>query len=398
MKSKDRDSLAREKRQAQVEASKSGLGPDRLFARRGGSRWEAAVISLRDKVFGAYLGAAIGDALGGPVQAMHAERIRRLFGGVKDLLPYRKPPGFFDLGPGYALRAEPGSVTDETFVRAQFARFVVQHEHSRQLGEMVRFLVRQGDLEKWPRRMVEPLLRMGSSQANPTAVQAAVEPGGGVGWWTPFGIVNHGRPAKAATEVVRLSAIWKRPLEQDLLAAVQAGLAHALTAKATVDSVVEAACQQVGPLARALIERAVAIARSVPRGDVGTLIDQLYMGVLVDSAPDEIDAELPPPAVPPVNVDQPTGSALLAEQVPLAFAALVFGDGRSRLTLTTAASIGRDAKSIATTVGSWIGALVGRSRLPREWVGAVIAANAEDVDLVQQANDLADMVEPRTNL
>jgi hypothetical protein len=203
-----------------------------------------------------------------------------------------------------------------------------------------------------------------------------------------------GRPHRAYDEVTRLSALWKRPLEQDLAAAVQAGIAHALTPKATPASVVEAACSVVGPLTRRLIDRAVTIARSIPRGDIATFTSRLYQGALVESAPDTLDGKIPPPAPPPANPDQPTLSPLLAEQAPLAFAALIFGDARSRLTLLAAASLGRDARAITSAVGSLVGALVGRSRLPREWVGAVVTANDSDLDLLQQANDLAELVKP----
>lgn len=353
------------------------------------------MITLRDKVFGSYLGAAIGDALGGPVQGMHAQRIRQVLGGVTDMLPYRKPPGFYEPGPGYALHGDAGCVTDETLVRAQFAHFVTEHPHSRNLVEFVRHLLRYGDFKVWPPRMVEPLMRIKQGQTRPEIAGAAVEPGGGLGWWTPFGIANAGRPDKANDEATRLSALWKRPLEQDLLAAVQAGVAHALTAKATPNSVVETACSAVGPSARRLIQRAVTIARSVTRGDLATFTARMYQGVLVASAPDAVDGPIPPPAAAPQNLEEPTGSPLLAEQVPLAFAALIFGDGRSRATLLAAASLGREAKAIGSAVGSLIGALVGRPRVPREWVGAVIAANHAEVDLVQQANDLADLIESR---
>jgi hypothetical protein len=304
----------------------------------------------------------------------------------------------FDLGPGYALHAQPGSVTDETLIRAQFAKFVTEHPRSRTAAEMVSHLLRYGDLKVWPSRLVESLHRVKRGQTTLETAGQSIEPGGGLGWWTPVGIADVGRPDKAVNAVTRLSALWKRPLEQDLLAAVQAGVSHALTAKATPESVVATAQSAVGPLARRLIDRAVTIARSVPRGDIAAFTEKIYRTVLVESAPDTVDGEVPPPAPPPQSLEAPTLSPLLAEQVPLAFAAFIFGDGRSRITLCAAASLGRDAKAIGSAVGSLIGALVGRARLPREWVGAVIGANRADVDLVQQANDLADMVEPKLDM
>jgi len=353
------------------------------------------MINLRDKVFGAYLGAAVGDALGGPLQGIHADQIQMLYGGINDLVPYRKPPGFFELGPGYALHDKPGTVTDETLIRAQFTKFVTDHPRSRTTTELVNYLLRYGDLTVWPHRMTQPLHRVKRGLTTPETAGHSQEPGGGLGWWTPVGIANAGRPDKAFSEATRLSALWKRPLEQDLVGAVQAGIAHALTPRATPESVVETVRSAVGSLARKLIDRAVNLVRSIPRGDIATFTARLYEGALVDSAPDSLDGRLPPPAAPPQSLAKPAVSLLLAEQVPLAFAALIFGDGRSRITLCAAASLGRDAKAIGSTVGSLVGALVGRSRLPREWLGAVVAANEAEVDLVQQATDLADSVEPK---
>lgn len=354
--------------------------------------------NLREKVFGCYLGAAVGDALGGPVQASHAERIRKQYGGLKEMIYYRKPPGFFDVGPGYALRSDPGSVTDESLVRAQFADFVVRHSRSRNTAELVDHILRYGDLKVWPKGMVEPIERIRRKETRPELAGVTHPPGGGASWWVPIGLIHPGEPAKAAEEVVKLSAIWKRPLEQDLVGAVAAGVAHALTPRATVDSLVKAATAEVGPLAKSLIDRAVEIGRAIPRGELQMFIEQVYQALLVEEAPDGIDDELPPPAFPPPNPDIPTSSPLLAEQVPLAFAALVFGDGRSRATLLAAASLGRDSKTITSIAGAWIGALVGRARMPREWIGAVVTANLNDVDFVSQANQLADEAEPEINL
>ena len=43
------------------------------------------------RTHGAYIGAAIADAMGGPVETNHAARIKRLVGEVDGLLRYEEP-------------------------------------------------------------------------------------------------------------------------------------------------------------------------------------------------------------------------------------------------------------------------------------------------------------------
>jgi len=50
--------------------------------------------------------------------------------------------------------------------------------------------------------------------------------------------------------------------------------------------------------------------------------------------------------------------------------------------------IGRDADSIATTVGSWVGALQGLSSLPKEWSDTVCEVNMKEIDIHALAEKL----------
>jgi len=43
----------------------------------------------RNRALGAYFGAAIADAMGGPVEGQHAARISKYYGKITGLLPYR---------------------------------------------------------------------------------------------------------------------------------------------------------------------------------------------------------------------------------------------------------------------------------------------------------------------
>ncbi len=342
--------------------------------------------SAHDRVLGCYLGAAIGDAMGGPVECMHAARIKRVHGAITGLLPYAKPPGLIDLQPGYAMHPGPGSVTDDTFIRADFTRFFLDTQGPRSPALLTSWLLANADFTKWWHPMIEPLRRIERGEATPEGCGLTSTQGGGAGWWTPIGIIHRGHPEAAAAEVRLLCRIWKASLEQDLLAAAQAGVAEGLHAGADVDSMLDAMLSQCGPLARALLDRALSIARSARTGD--ELAEQLYAHCLVDKAPIEADAPLPRPVAPLPDSDGFYASMLFAEQIPFAIAALVFGGGDPSRCLPQAAMLGRDADSIATTVGSWSGALAGETGLPADWIHAVCEANRRELDLQRLAEQL----------
>ncbi len=91
-------------------------------------REAAPAYDIADRIAGAYIGAALGDAMGAPVEGWHAQRIREVHGRVETMLPYEPQR----LKPGYALHPEPGSITDDTYIRDDIARFVLRHPNPAQ--------------------------------------------------------------------------------------------------------------------------------------------------------------------------------------------------------------------------------------------------------------------------
>lgn len=344
----------------------------------------------RDRALGAYIGAAIGDAMGGPVEAFHADRIKRYYGTITTLIPYQKPPGLIDLQPGYALRPDPGAITDDTFIRADFTRFLIENKLPRTPHLLATWLVRHADFSKWWEPMTEPLYSVakGAVSAEAAGLTARFQ-GGGAGWWTPIGIIYAGKPEQAAAEARNLCRIWKAPLEQDLNAAVQAGVAEAQREGASVDSVLEVMFAQCRSLAQALLERGVAMARKAKSSD--ELIELIYQNCLVGNMPTAADAPLPR-NLPPVDyTDEMYASILFAEQIPLALAAFVFAEGDPARAIPQAVNFGRDADSVATTVGSLSGGLYGEAGLPKEWVTAVLEVNRNDIDIRGLAEQLLEL-------
>ncbi|MGD2175411.1 MAG: ADP-ribosylglycohydrolase family protein, partial [Candidatus Brocadiaceae bacterium] len=305
---------------------------------------------------------------------------------VEGLLPYEPPLTLIEIQPGYALHPEPGCVTDDTFIRAQFTRFFLKTSPPRTPAILADWLLENADFDCWWPPMTESLQRIEAGEVDAERAGREFREGGGVGWWTPVPIIHAGDPGTTAEVCRRLSVAWKGPLEQDLLAGVQAAVAVGIPDGASVGSMLEALRAECGPTATQLVERAIRIAGEAE--DFGGLVATLYENVLIADPPVEADDPLPPPLDPLPDSDEAYVACYFAEQVPLAVAAFLFAQG-SPAAIGTACSLGRDADSVATLVGSWVGALHGETGLPTEWVETVCAANQEEVDLRDLAERIA---------
>ena len=332
----------------------------------------------KDKVLGAFIGAAIGDAMGGPVECQHAARIKKYYGPVISLLPYQKPPGLMELHPGYALQSDPGSITDDTFIRVDLSKFLLAHSEPYTPEALAQWFLENCDFGQWPHLMLQPLKRI---QAGEVTVQESARDnpqGGGNGWWTPVGILYAGKPEKAAQVAKELASIWKSPLELDLNASIQAGVAEGLRDGASMESVLEAIFGACGPLAGKLLERAVEVGKRARNLD--HLISEIYNNLLYEEEPRAVDGAMPPNVQPVEFTEGMYTSVMLAEQVSIEVATFVFSRG-DFVGIPFAVMVGRDCDSTATSVGSWIGALHGEQGLPKEWVQQVCEVNLKYIDI-----------------
>lgn len=340
----------------------------------------------RDRAMGCWLGAAIGDAMGGPVECQHYKRTEKYYGDFQDFLPYRKPPGLIDLHPGYALHATPGSITDDTFIRLDLVRFYLATEPPYTPRKLADYLLKNADFSNWWGQAVKVLRRIENGEVSAEESGLAHVQGGGGGWWQPVAILHAANPTAASKEAHSLCRIWKAPLEQDILSSVVAGQAEAFKKGSTIDSVVDAVIRDSGPLATRLFERAVDIARKAdtPR----KLYEALCAKALVKKCSTEIDGPMPKHVKP---IDYAEGfytSISFAEQQPWALAYFVFGQGDPKRTVLTAVKGGRDADSIATNTASWLGAMSGESVWPKRWLNTIQEANLIEVDLRKMLDDL----------
>ena len=341
-----------------------------------------------DRYTGAYLGAAIGDAMGGPVEGNHYQRIRKLVGEVTDMLPYAKPYTRHEIGTGFALRPDAGNVTDDTYIRRDLTEFFLHNPAPWTPAQLADWMLKNAHFEQWWPPVIEALRKIERGEVSAEECGNTFMQGGGIGWWTPVGILCAGDPEKASALGRSLCRIWKAPLEQDLLGAVVSGIASGLGDDATYETVIDAMLAQSGPLARALLQRALDVAEQST--DVWNLAENLYATVLMQPEPEpprEVDAPLPPVVTPLPYTDEIYQTCYYAEQIPLAIAAFAFAKGEPRA-IPVCCNLGRDCDTNATAVGAWVGALHGISGFPSDWVDRVSSANRSELDILDLANRL----------
>lgn len=344
------------------------------------SAWgAAAAVGDTSRRMGAFLGAAVADAIGGPVEIMHAARIRKYFGWVEGPMKYRpKPEGMMNLHPGYALQDLPGSFTDDTYIRIDLAKFLIDNSYPWTPDQMAAWILENGNLDNWWGQAVKILRRIEAGEFPAEEGGLHHVQGGGGAWWTPVSMVFAGDPKRAAKEARTLCRIWKAPLEQDILGAVCAGTAEALREGASWESVADTVIQMSGK-GRTYFERAAEVAESARSPD--DLILKIYAHCLYRYRKNDDGEYVPEQIVPVVYAEDVYTSIAFVEQQPLALAAFVYGQGDPRTSILQAVNGGRDADSIASNVGGWCGALHGEEGLPKAWVDTVLSANAPFVDL-----------------
>jgi ADP-ribosylglycohydrolase len=344
------------------------------------------ISNFSDRAIGCFMGAAIGDAMGGPVECQHYKRIAREFPDFDSFLPYQKPPGLIEIGPGYALDAEPGNVTDDSYIRADLTRYLLANDPPYTATAFAHWLNAHADFRNWWKVAVEPLKRIEAGEIEAEDAGYHHQQGGGGGWWQPLGILYAGNPRRAASVTSDLCRIWKAPLERDILASAVAGQATAFREDATLDSIVDTILDASGPLATKLFQRAVEIAERATNPE--HLYEELYAHCLVDRCSKEVDGPIPPRVTPKDDAEGFYSGILFAEQQPLALAYFVYGRGDPYRTILTAVKGGRDSDSIATNTASWLGALYGESIWPKSWLEQVQQANLDRLNLREMAEAL----------
>lgn len=351
-------------------------------------------LTLEDRAHGALVGAAVGDALGGPVEGWTPDRIVERHGGrvhgivgpwyedwrtARPIAPYHKGDGH---------------VTDDTLMTHALVRVYEAVRDHLDAYAVADHLV--PDLMGSPRWIPEleaealPLQRIFLAEkwivtrlhyghVDPReAGSGNIVNCGAAMYMAPVGIVNAGNPEGAYAEALDVAGAHQSSYGREAAGVFAAAVAAACVPGATAASVVDTALALAKDGTRAAIA-AVAEAASRHRDFESALVP-------LRAAVAPYDSVGPDYRAPSLGARRPSRLHSI-EELPVALGMLLVADGAYEPSVLGAVNYGRDCDSIATMAGAVAGALGGESAVPEAWAKQV--AEASRLDLRAPAAALA---------
>lgn len=351
-------------------------------------------LPLEDRTAGCLVGAAVGDALGGPVEGWtpeqiverHGGRVHGIVGPFYDDWRTARPIAPYHKGDGH--------VTDDTLMTHALVRVYEQVRDHLDAYAVADHLV--PDLIGNPRWIPEleaealPLQRIflaekwivarihyGHIDPREAGVGNIVNCGAAM-YMAPVGAVNAGNPAVAYAEALDVAGAHQSSYGREAAGVFAATVAAAFAPGATPRTVVDEALAVAKDGTRDAIEAVCEVAAG--HADFEGALKPMRAAV----AP--YDTVGPEYRQPSLGARRPSRLHAI-EELPVALGMLLIGDGDFRHTVLGSVNYGRDCDSIATMSGAIVGALGGESTVPTEWSGEV--ARASRLDLRTPAHTLA---------
>ncbi|NEC52289.1 ADP-ribosylglycohydrolase family protein [Actinospica acidiphila] len=348
--------------------------------------------SLDERITGALVGAAVGDALGGPVEGYSPEQITERHGGrVRGIVGPWHGDDWRTARPIAPYHKGDGHVTDDTLMTHALVRVYARVRDHLDAYAVAGHLV--PDLMTNPRWIPEleaetiPLHRIflaekwlvarlhyGHVDPREAGVGNIVNCGAAM-YMAPVGLVNAAHPAAAYAEALDVAGAHQSSYGREAAGVFAAAVAAACAPDATPDSVVAACLSLAKDGTREAVEKVCEEASR--HTDFESALRPLREAV----AP--YDTVGPDYRSPSLGARRPSRLHAI-EELPVALGMVVAARGDFRHAVLGAVNYGRDCDSIATMAGAVTGAL--GSPVPEEWAKTV--AEASRLDLWEPAATL----------
>ncbi|MGW0330679.1 ADP-ribosylglycohydrolase family protein [Streptomyces sp. NPDC003011] len=341
--------------------------------------------SLDERITGALVGAAVGDALGGPVEGYSpAQILERHAGRVHGVVGPWNGDAWRTARPLAPYHKGDGHVTDDTLMTHALVRVYAQVRDHLDAYAVADRLV--PDLMTTPRWIPEleaealPLHRIflaekwlvarlhyGHVDPREAGVGNIVNCGAAM-YMAPAGLVNAADPRAAYAEALDIAGAHQSSYGREAAGVLAAAVAAATAPGATVDSVVCACLALAKDGTREAIEKVCEAASR--HTDFESALVPLRAAV----AP--YDTVGPDYRSPSLGARRPSRLHAI-EELPVALGMLVVARGDYRHAVLGAVNYGRDCDSIATMAGAISGAL--GSPVPETWAKQVSEASRLDL-------------------
>lgn len=346
-----------------------------------------ATPALADRITGSLVGAAVGDALGGPVEGYTPEQIMERHGGrVTGIVGPWNGAEWRTARPIAPYHKGDGHVTDDTLMTHALIRVyekvrghldayaVADHLVPELMGSPVWIPELEADAlplqriflaEKW----IVTRLHYGHVDPREAGNGNIVNCGAAM-YMAPVGLVNAAHPEAAYAEALDVAGAHQSSYGREAAGVFAAAVAAACVPGATPSSVVDTALALAKDGTRAAIEAVAEVATR--HRDFESAAAPLRKAV----AP--FDSVGPDYRSPSLGARRPSRLHAI-EELPIALGMLLVGEGDYRRTVLGAVNYGRDCDSVATMAGAIVGALHGETAVPSDWAQQVAEASRLDI-------------------